>query len=179
VLRTWFGEVAGRVQAGTRHRSRRNHRTLPLCIWDFEKKLKKGDNLIFTAFGAGFAWGAVYVKWGYDPKEVNILLSQVVSGDNSFTGIRHIRYGILEHRAAFLINIMHDDDPMNNRKEDIRNLPLLYAEKAALYHPFSTPKQLMQRTKSRPDDIDLVIVATTTSDYRFPSTASILSREEY
>ena len=35
-------------------------------------------------------------------------------------------------------------------------------------------KQLMQRTKSRPDDIDLVIVATTTSDYRFPSTASIL-----
>lgn len=43
--------------------------TLPLCIWDFEKKLKKGDNLIFTAFGAGFAWGAVYVKWGYDPKE--------------------------------------------------------------------------------------------------------------
>lgn len=40
--------------------------TLPLCIWDFEDKLKKGDNLIFTAFGAGFSWGAVYVKWGYE-----------------------------------------------------------------------------------------------------------------
>lgn len=40
--------------------------TLPLCIWDFEKQLKKGDNMIFTAFGAGFTWGAVYVKWGYD-----------------------------------------------------------------------------------------------------------------
>jgi 3-oxoacyl-[acyl-carrier-protein] synthase-3 len=40
--------------------------TLPLCLWDFEKNLKKGDNLIFTAFGAGFTWGAVYVKWGYD-----------------------------------------------------------------------------------------------------------------
>lgn len=40
--------------------------TLPLCIWDFEDKIRKGDNLIFTAFGAGFAWGAVYVKWGYD-----------------------------------------------------------------------------------------------------------------
>ncbi|EIY52002.1 beta-ketoacyl-ACP synthase III [Bacteroides nordii] len=40
--------------------------TLPLCIWDYENKLKKGDNLIFTAFGAGFAWGAIYVKWGYD-----------------------------------------------------------------------------------------------------------------
>ena len=43
--------------------------TLPLCIWDFEEKLKKGDNLIFTAFGAGFTWGAVYVKWGYDGKK--------------------------------------------------------------------------------------------------------------
>ena len=43
--------------------------TLPLCIWDFADKLKKGDNLIFTAFGAGFAWGAIYVKWGYDGKK--------------------------------------------------------------------------------------------------------------
>ncbi|KAA6327762.1 3-oxoacyl-[acyl-carrier-protein] synthase 3 [termite gut metagenome] len=40
--------------------------TLPLCLWDYEEKLKKGDNVIFTAFGAGFTWGAVYVKWGYD-----------------------------------------------------------------------------------------------------------------
>ena len=43
--------------------------TLPLCIWDFEEKLKKGDNLIFTAFGAGFTWGAMYMKWGYDGKK--------------------------------------------------------------------------------------------------------------
>ena len=40
--------------------------TLPLCLWDYEKQLRKGDNLIFTAFGAGFTFGAVYVKWGYD-----------------------------------------------------------------------------------------------------------------
>ena len=40
--------------------------TLPLCLWDYEKHLKKGDNLIFTAFGAGFTWGAMYMKWGYD-----------------------------------------------------------------------------------------------------------------
>ena len=40
--------------------------TLPLCLWDYEKQLRKGDNLIFTAFGAGFTYGAVYVKWGYD-----------------------------------------------------------------------------------------------------------------
>ena len=42
--------------------------TLPLCLWDYEKQLRKGDNLIFTAFGAGFTYGAVYVKWGYDGK---------------------------------------------------------------------------------------------------------------
>ena len=40
--------------------------TLPLCLWDYEKKLKKGDNIIFTAFGAGFTYGAFYMKWGYD-----------------------------------------------------------------------------------------------------------------
>ena len=40
--------------------------TLPLCLWDYEKQLKKGDNLIFTAFGAGFTYGAMYMKWGYN-----------------------------------------------------------------------------------------------------------------
>lgn len=42
--------------------------TLPLCLWDYESRLKKGDNLILAAFGGGFTWGAVYLKWGYDPK---------------------------------------------------------------------------------------------------------------
>jgi len=42
--------------------------TLPLCMWDYESKLKKGDNLILSTFGAGFTWGAIYVKWAYDPK---------------------------------------------------------------------------------------------------------------
>lgn len=41
--------------------------TLPLCLWDYEKQLKKGDNLIFAAFGGGFTWGAVYLTWAYDP----------------------------------------------------------------------------------------------------------------
>ena len=40
--------------------------TLPLALWDYEKQLKKGDNLILTAFGAGFTWGAAYLKWAYD-----------------------------------------------------------------------------------------------------------------
>ena len=40
--------------------------TLPLALWDYEKKLKKGDNLILTAFGAGFVSGAAYMTWAYD-----------------------------------------------------------------------------------------------------------------
>ena len=40
--------------------------TIPLCLWEWEEKLKKGDNIILAAFGAGFTWGAVYLKWGYD-----------------------------------------------------------------------------------------------------------------
>jgi 3-oxoacyl-[acyl-carrier-protein] synthase-3 len=42
--------------------------TLPLCMWEWEKQLKKGDNLILSAFGAGFTWGAIYLKWAYDSK---------------------------------------------------------------------------------------------------------------
>ncbi len=40
--------------------------TLPLLLSDFEDKLKKGDNLIFAAFGGGFTWGAIYLKWAYN-----------------------------------------------------------------------------------------------------------------
>ncbi|GAB1417166.1 ketoacyl-ACP synthase III [Paludibacter sp.] len=39
--------------------------TIPICIWEYEKKFKKGDNIILTAFGAGFTWGAVWLKWAY------------------------------------------------------------------------------------------------------------------
>jgi 3-oxoacyl-[acyl-carrier-protein] synthase-3 len=42
--------------------------TIPLCIWEYEKKLKKGDILILAAFGGGFTWGAIYLKWAYEPK---------------------------------------------------------------------------------------------------------------
>ena len=40
--------------------------TIPLCLWEWEEKLKKGDNLILAAFGGGFTWGSIYVKWAYD-----------------------------------------------------------------------------------------------------------------
>ena len=40
--------------------------TIPLLLWDYEKQLKKGDNLILSAFGGGFTWGAVFVRWAYN-----------------------------------------------------------------------------------------------------------------
>ncbi len=42
--------------------------TIPLCLYDYEKELKRGDNLILAAFGGGYTWGALYLKWAYDPK---------------------------------------------------------------------------------------------------------------
>ena len=42
--------------------------TIPLCLYDYEKQFKKGDNIILAAFGAGFTWGSIYLKWAYDPK---------------------------------------------------------------------------------------------------------------
>jgi 3-oxoacyl-[acyl-carrier-protein] synthase III len=44
--------------------------TIPLLLWDYEKQLRKGDNLILSAFGGGFTWGAIYVKWAYDGSKV-------------------------------------------------------------------------------------------------------------
>ena len=40
--------------------------TLPICLWEWEPKLRKGDNIILAAFGGGFTWGSVYLKWAYD-----------------------------------------------------------------------------------------------------------------
>ena len=42
--------------------------TIPLCLWEWENQLRKGENLILSAFGGGFTWGAIWLKWAYDPK---------------------------------------------------------------------------------------------------------------
>ncbi|WP_296619740.1 beta-ketoacyl-ACP synthase III [Marivirga sp.] len=42
--------------------------TIPLCLWEYESQMKKGDNIILAAFGGGFTWGSVYIKWAYDSK---------------------------------------------------------------------------------------------------------------
>lgn len=42
--------------------------TIPLCLWEWENRLQKGDNIVLAAFGGGFTWGALYLKWAYDSK---------------------------------------------------------------------------------------------------------------
>ncbi len=44
--------------------------TIPLCLWEWEKQLKKGDNIILSAFGGGFTWGTIYLKWAYDGDKI-------------------------------------------------------------------------------------------------------------
>jgi 3-oxoacyl-[acyl-carrier-protein] synthase-3 len=44
--------------------------TIPLCLFDWEGELRKGDNLVLASFGGGFTWGASYVRWAYDGSEV-------------------------------------------------------------------------------------------------------------
>lgn len=57
---------AEKVMMNIDHMANTSGGTLPLCLWEYEPKLRKGDNIIFTAFGAGFTWGAAYMRWGYD-----------------------------------------------------------------------------------------------------------------
>lgn len=43
--------------------------TIPLCLWEYENRMNKGDNIVLAAFGGGFTWGSIYLKWAYDSKK--------------------------------------------------------------------------------------------------------------
>ena len=45
--------------------------TIPLCLWEWEEQLKRDDNIILAAFGGGFTWGSLYLKWAYDGNKNN------------------------------------------------------------------------------------------------------------
>jgi 3-oxoacyl-[acyl-carrier-protein] synthase III len=61
----YFGIPTERVMVNIHKYGNTTAATIPLCLWEYESQLKKGDNLILTAFGGGFTWGSVYVKWAY------------------------------------------------------------------------------------------------------------------
>ncbi len=61
-----IGLSEDQVMINIDHMANTSGGTLPLCLWEYEPLLKKGDKIVFTAFGAGFSWGANYLVWGYD-----------------------------------------------------------------------------------------------------------------
>lgn len=61
-----MGLSKDKVMINIDHFGNTTNGTLPLCLWEWEKQLKKGDNIILSAFGGGFTWGAVYLKWAYN-----------------------------------------------------------------------------------------------------------------
>jgi 3-oxoacyl-[acyl-carrier-protein] synthase-3 len=61
-----MGLSRDKVMINIDHFGNTTNGTLPLCLWEWEKKLKKGDNIILSAFGGGFTWGAIYIKWAYN-----------------------------------------------------------------------------------------------------------------
>ncbi|MFZ6053403.1 beta-ketoacyl-ACP synthase III [Halocola ammonii] len=64
-----MGLDSSRVMINIQRYGNTTSATIPLCLWEWEDKLHKGDNIVLSAFGGGFTWGAVYVKWAYDPKK--------------------------------------------------------------------------------------------------------------
>lgn len=61
-----MGLPKDKVMVNIDHFGNTTNGTLPLCLWEWETKLKKGDNIILSAFGGGFTWGAIYLKWAYN-----------------------------------------------------------------------------------------------------------------
>ncbi len=55
-----------KVMINIQHYGNTTNGSSPLCLWEWEDKLKKGDNIILSAFGGGFTWGAIYLNWAYD-----------------------------------------------------------------------------------------------------------------
>ena len=66
-----MGLDPAKVMINIQHYGNTTAATLPLCLWEWEPRLKKGDNLILATFGAGFTWGSMLLKWAYDGDKVS------------------------------------------------------------------------------------------------------------
>ena len=66
-----MGLDPSKVMINIQHYGNTTAATLPLCLWEWEPRLKKGDNIILATFGAGFTWGSMLLKWGYDGDKVS------------------------------------------------------------------------------------------------------------
>lgn len=63
---TRMGVSSEKVMVNIERYGNTTNGTIPICLWEWEKQLKKGDNLILAAFGGGFTWGSVYIRWAYN-----------------------------------------------------------------------------------------------------------------
>ena len=63
-----MGLDPGKVMINIQNYGNTTTATIPLCMWEYENRLKKGDIIILAAFGGGFTWGSIYLKWAYDPQ---------------------------------------------------------------------------------------------------------------
>jgi len=66
-----MGLDPSKVMINIQHYGNTTAATLPLCLWEWEPRLKKGDNIILATFGAGFTWGSMLLKWAYDGDKVS------------------------------------------------------------------------------------------------------------
>ena len=62
---TRMGLDANKVMVNIEKFGNTTNGTIPLCLWEWENKMKRGDNIILAAFGGGFTWGSVWIKWGF------------------------------------------------------------------------------------------------------------------
>jgi len=61
-----IGVPAEKVMINIQKYGNTTNGTIPLCLWEWENQLKKGDNIILAAFGGGFTWGSIWIKWAYN-----------------------------------------------------------------------------------------------------------------
>ncbi|HLE55503.1 MAG TPA: beta-ketoacyl-ACP synthase III [Rhodothermia bacterium] len=75
-----MGITMDKVMLNIEHYGNTTAATIPLCLYDWESELREGDNLVLSSFGGGFTWGAIYLKWAYDGREVSTIAAEIEEG---------------------------------------------------------------------------------------------------
>lgn len=133
--------------------------TIPICLWEWENQLKKGDNLILAAFGAGFTWGAVYLKWGYDGKKhksgfVNIVGNPNVGKSTLMNRLVGERISIITSKAQTtrhrIMGIVNTDD-----------MQIVYSDTPGVLRPnYKLQESMLNFSQSALGDADVLLYVT-------------------
>ena len=133
--------------------------TIPICLWEWENQLKKGDNLILAAFGAGFTWGAVYLKWGYDEKKhksgfVNIVGNPNVGKSTLMNRLVGERISIITSKAQTtrhrIMGIVNTDD-----------MQIVYSDTPGVLRPnYKLQESMLNFSQSALGDADVLLYVT-------------------